>query len=52
MAQEHWVVCRDDVGLMLDRARVTAHGMPELRLALALVEDSLRQGDRAMGLLS
>ena len=48
--QLHWIEARDAVGEIIDRY-LAADPKPCERLAIALVEDSLRAGDRAVGLL-
>jgi hypothetical protein len=45
-----WIKARDDIGEIIDR-HLNDPAPAELRLALALVEDSLRRGDHAVGLL-
>ena len=45
-----WIETRDAVGEIINRY-LAAHPEPRERLAIALVEDSLRAGDRAVGLL-
>ena len=48
--QLHWIEARDAVGEIIDRY-LAADPEPPERLAIALVEDGLRAGDRAVGLL-
>lgn len=50
MEQLHWIELRDAVGAVIDRYLHT-NPAPCERLAIALVEDGLRAGDRAVGLL-
>ncbi len=48
--QLHWIEARDMVGEIIDRY-LAANPEPHARLAAALLEDSLRAGDHAIGLL-
>lgn len=48
--QVTWIEARDGIGEIIDRY-LAADPEPRERLAIALVEESLRRGDHAVGLL-
>jgi hypothetical protein len=47
--QVAWITMRTRVATVID-TNLAASPAPHMRLAIALVEDSLRAGDRAVGL--